>query len=636
MAEPKPPNQLNPNGRHGRWHGWRSMTPIRVELDRAARILVRLPATLRRVRPFLLVAAATLAIVDVTAIILLVSGVRRRVFVGFRMIRPHDVVGAAQVAAVLCGIVMVLGWHRRGIRYAALVTLIGMALLTMEIAAGSPRRTFPRGDGALIESYTLMATQRKLVVGPYSRYGWHHPGPLYFWLAAPFYALAKFKSSGIHVAVQCINASSVLIAAWIAARFASPALIAAFFVAMVGYLWRAREMFVSLWNPHVPILPTIALTFVCAAIACGEVALLPLAAFLASFVAQTYIGLVPCAAGLCVIAIVSAVVKSRLERGVWIDAGTRRAVNLTAWLLVLLWSGPIADQIVNSPGNLTQTIRFFGESHARPPVGDAFAAWAVNVTGTLLPNFRFDGGGGLVPGRESWPLVAAMLQLILLAPTILLFKAKGHRFNAAFAGVVLVALIIALWSVTRIVGIIPAYGIVWITAIGLLATATLCAAGIELFTGRLTGLRRPSWATTVICSIFLLAYGTILWQVPTRGPESLSREESQVSTLSDSLRDYCERTGTRRPLLRIGENMWAITAGLGLQLQLANRDFAVERGAVFLFTNEFAANGTEDAVITVAPPSLHRELVARPDNVVVASVDSVYLDAVRIPPYSDR
>ena len=107
-----------------------------------------------------------------------------------------------------------------------------------------------------------------------------------------------------------------------------------------------------------------------------------------------------------------------------------------------------------------------------------------------------------------------------------------------------------------------------------------------------------------------------------------------MSTLSDSLRDYCERTGTRRPLLRIGENMWAITAGLGLQLQLANRDFAVERGAVFLFTNEFAANGTEDAVITIAPASLHRELVARPDNVVVASVDSVYLDVVRIPPYN--
>jgi hypothetical protein len=82
--------------------------------------------------------------------------------------------------------------------------------------------------------------------------------------------------------------------------------------------------------------------------------------------------------------------------------------------------------------------------------------------------------------------------------------------------------------------------------------------------------------------------------------------------------------------------MWAITAGLGLQLQLANRDFAVEPSAVFLFTNEFAANGTEDAVITIAPESLHHELLARPDNVVVASAESVYLDAVSIAPYVNR
>ncbi len=177
---------------------------------------------------------------------LLVFGAQPRVWVGFRMIRPHDVVGAAQVAAVFSGIVMVLEWDRRSIRYAALAALAGLALLTMVITTGTPRRTFPRGDTALIESYTLMATQGTLVVGPYSRYGWHHPGPLYFWLAAPFYALAKFKSSGIHVAVQCINASSLLIAAWIAARFASPGLIGAFFAAIVWYLSRAREMFVSL------------------------------------------------------------------------------------------------------------------------------------------------------------------------------------------------------------------------------------------------------------------------------------------------------------------------------------------------------------------------------------------------------
>ena len=246
------------------------------------------------------------------------------------------------------------------LRRAALVCLTGTILLAVCIYSAGARRTFPIGDGALIESYTLLATQGKLVVGPYSRYGWHHPGPLYFWIAAPFYALANFKSAGIHVAVQCINASSIIVAAWVAARFASPQLIAALFAATVAYFWRAREILVSFWNPHVSIVPTIALTVVCAAIAAGEVTLIPLAATLASFIAQTYIGLLPFAAGLSSIAITTAIAASRIDHGVWIDPKTSRVLNLTAWLLIILWSGPLADQMANSPGNLTRIWHFFG------------------------------------------------------------------------------------------------------------------------------------------------------------------------------------------------------------------------------------------------------------------------------------
>jgi len=82
--------------------------------------------------------------------------------------------------------------------------------------------------------------------------------------------------------------------------------------------------------------------------------------------------------------------------------------------------------------------------------------------------------------------------------------------------------------------------------------------------------------------------------------------------------------------------MWAITAGLGLQLQLVGRDFAVEKEAVFLFTDQFAADGTEDALVTIAPRSAHSELVTRPDNVVVAASGSVEIHAVPITPYTAR
>jgi hypothetical protein len=35
-------------------------------------------------------------------------------------------------------------------------------------------------DLAITELYTELATRGELLAGPYSRFGWHHPGPIYF------------------------------------------------------------------------------------------------------------------------------------------------------------------------------------------------------------------------------------------------------------------------------------------------------------------------------------------------------------------------------------------------------------------------------------------------------------------------
>jgi len=590
-----------------------------------------------RVRALATAIAATLAVIDLYAIVLLISGAQRRVRLGFRIVRPHDVFGAAEVCVVLCGIVVALGWRHRALRRAALVCMTGTILLAVSIYNAGAKRTFPIGDGALIESYTLLATQGKLVVGPYSRYGWHHPGPLYFWIAAPFYALANFREAGLHVAVQCINASSIIVIAWVAARFASSQLITALFGCTIWYLWRARQILVSLWNPHVPIVPTIALTVVCAAIAAGEVTLIPLAVTFASFIAQTYIGLLPYAAGLSSIAIIAGIATYRIDHGVWIDQKTSRVLNLTAWLVVILWSGPLADQVANSPGNLARLWRFFHEAKTTPGTTEAFVAWGDNVAGTLLPGFRFNGGGGFIPSSAWWPLLYSALLALLLVPASLLFRAKRHRFDAAFAAIILVALIIAFWSITRIVGMVPEYGLVWISAIGILATSTVCAAAVTFFMSGSRSPSRPAWAVSAICIGFAVAYLTIVWpRLPDSRDRTLSRQEREVSALFENLRGYLEKSGTRRPLFRIGRDMWAITAGLGLQLQLVGRDFAVEKEAVFLFTDQFAADGTEDALVTIAPRSAHSELVTRPDNVVVAASGSVEIHAVPITPYTAR
>jgi hypothetical protein len=585
-----------------------------------------------RARTLLTIIAGTLAIIDLVAIALLITGSQRSVGLGFTLLRPPHVFGAAEVGAALCGIVAVSAWRRPWLRRAGVVGATAMLLVALCVGSASSRRTFPAGDGALLESYTLLATQGRLVYGPYSRFGWHHPGPLYFWTAAPFYGLADHKTGGLYVAVMFINMASIVAAVWVVARFGSPSLTVTMLIALVGYAWRAREIFVSTWNPHVPIMPALALIPVCAAIAAGEVTLLPLAAVFASFSAQTHASLAPYSVGLPGVAVIVATARSRIATGIWADPRTRRVLHLTAWLLAVLWSGPIAEQMTHTPGNLTQIWRFFGEPHGGPTTGQAFIAWADNVAGIFLPAFRFQGGGTFRPSEFFWPLAWAPLQLLLLAPAVLVL-AKRRSFDAAFAAMTLAGLIIAFWSVTRVVETIPEYGIVWITAIGTLGTVALTRAGLALVADA-TGVSPPvpSWATKCLCAVAVVACGAIAWQrYSDTGPIArtrLARSEREVRSLFENVQAYLKASGARRPLLRIRGDTWSAAAGLVFQLQLAGIDFGVERQSVFLFTDEFAADGTEDAELTLSTGTLHSELSARAGNVVLAATDSLCADAI--------
>jgi hypothetical protein len=589
--------------------------------------------TARHARLLVTAIAAALAVVDLSAIILLISGAEKTVRLGFRMLRPLDVYGAAQVGILLSGIVVILGWPNRVVR---VVAIAGVILFADVVYSGSARATFPIGDGALIESYSLLATQGKLLLGPYSRFGWHHPGPLYFWMAAPLYALAGFKSAGLQIAVQCVNLSAMIVIAWIAARFASPQLIGALLAATGLYCWRAREIVVSLWNPHVPILPAAALIATAAAIAAGEVTLIPLAAVLASFIAQTHVALLPYAAVLSLLAMAVTLTTSRVGRGVWIEPKTRRLLHLTAWLLVILWSGPLAEQMAHSPGNLTRLWNFFREATPTHGPTEAFVAWADNIAGVFLGGFRFNGGGPFRPSTASWPLVYAPFVTVLLVPSILLFIARKQRFDAMFAGMTLVGVLTGFWSITRVVDLIPAYGIVWMSATGALAAGTVAAAAITYFIRGRTLTVRPAWAVNGVCIGFAIVYFAIVSPLSTSRFGRLSREERQVKAFSEDLLAYLAASGIQRPLFRIGPDMWAMTTGIGLQMQLADHDFAVEKQALFLFTDQFAPNGTEDALVTISPRPDQGQPVVPADGTLVSADKYIQVVTVPLTPYTMR
>ena len=164
----------------------------------------------------------------------------------------------------------------------------------------------PVSDTAVIESYTAYASRGAQLVGPYSRYGWHHPGPLYFYVLAPFYALSGSLTTGLNAGALAVNLASVLVLAWVVVR-AGGGVLAIVTMAMVAlYAWRVAPILASPWNPHVIVLPTMALIVASAAILSGWAGLLPLAAVIATFVGQTHVGVLPSV--LVVSAIASSVV----------------------------------------------------------------------------------------------------------------------------------------------------------------------------------------------------------------------------------------------------------------------------------------------------------------------------------------
>src|SRR5438094_7655590 len=147
----------------------------------------------------------------------------------------------------------VLGWRLA-------VVCVGLAILTIAIAALGRRAPPFRevSDGAVLEIYTLEALKGRLLVGPYSRFGWHHPGPLFFYAAAPWYWLSGRHTVGMQAGAVLINLAALGVALWTIARAASPWLTAPVSAATVWYVWRTGDMIASVWNPHMIILPLVA------------------------------------------------------------------------------------------------------------------------------------------------------------------------------------------------------------------------------------------------------------------------------------------------------------------------------------------------------------------------------------------
>ncbi len=336
------------------------------------------------------------------------------------------------------------------------------------IVSGLP--PFPvDGDHALIEIATRQAAAGERLLGPYSRFGFHHPGPALFYLYAPF--LASFGGSylALCLGVVFLDLTSLAVVLGIFARsrwgegLAWPSLLLAGYVLYLG-----PGVLVSPWNPHAILLPLLATLVAASAVMAGRDIWLPAAVAGGSLVLESHLGLLPVlAATTAVILLVRVRLRSAPAtpgrtgpRGAaW---PTAAAVALVAWLPVGL------EAALHRGGNLAAIASFVRHRQGGQPLAAALRTVFAHIGAPLVTPWGAtarDSPGGGTPWLGLALVVATALAFVVAAR-------RRRRFGAALAVTTLVSSLAAVFATASVVGTLHEYLVRWVTVLaplGLLA-----------------------------------------------------------------------------------------------------------------------------------------------------------------------
>lgn len=370
------------------------------------------------------------------------------------------------------------------------------------------------------------------LLGPFSRYDWNHPGPLMFWLLAPVYRLLGGGPGAMWASGAFANAVGLVGLVVLFRRFGGRQLLVVGGLGAALLVWGTGTVLADPWNPYLAMVPFAVFLVAAAAIAAGDLVLIPVAVFVGSFLVQTHVGYALLVAGLGTWAVAGLVVVivRRRRGGVDVSPG-RIAVVVGASVVVaaLAWSGPIVEQATNDPGNLTRLVDYFTASDGDVTGVDG----AISVTGRELSllgpwlggaETADDGTSTVRPTSGWWALPA----LAALAAALVVAVRRRDLRPAAFLGTVAVGIGLAVVATSRISDL-PYFYIVrfwWPLAMSLWVGVGWVAA--RMVVGRVAAARVvsadggaartvPTWLTPVVVAIFgvvVVVNGVALAQEP--------------------------------------------------------------------------------------------------------------------------
>jgi hypothetical protein len=481
----------------------------------------------------------------------------------------------------------------------------------------------PAGDIALIETYTIHATRGELFLGPYSRFGWNHPGPLYFYTLAPFYVLTGFRSAGLSAGALAINLAALALLVWVSVSMGRGLLAICVAAAAVWFTWQTSGMLASQWNPHVLVLPTMATIVASAAVAAGRVRLLPVVAALATFIVQTHLGFGPTVLAVGVAG--AAIAAARAQRsGDPSRPEILRVLIATVCVLLVLWLPPLIEEVRSADGNLTRLWTFFtGEGRPGQRFQRAFRMWSDMMSAFVRRDVRVGWGNRLPADGGPWRQAWALAQTAALAAIVVRAAMTKDTFRGALAGMLLIASGVGLWSLLRIEDAIYDHLVFWLSGIGALAAGVIAATVLRLVLREAAIPRRLPAAVCITLWVIAAAVGFQQLRVVVSRSFRPGIEPLAARRLGDALIDQFERKDLGRPLVRIDQPVWTVAAGVLLQLEKRQIPYGVEEGWWFMFGAATRPSGQETSTLVFAGPGMRAQLTAAGDHEILAERDRV-------------
>jgi hypothetical protein len=492
----------------------------------------------------------------------------------------------------------------------ALAIVLAPFVVALASLAGLGDHVRPWGDLALIETSVRAVGSRSLLLGPYSQWGWRHPGPLYFYVLAVPYRLLGSSYRGLFVGSVLIAAASAVGIVLLAARRGGRGLALWSAAVVLVFLGAAGELAVDAWNPRVTMLPFALAMMLTWTAASGDLWAVPIFAAVASFVVQTHLEYGPSLGAVAIaLLVVVAWDARRARRHAEIWPGRRRTLGRAAWLsaavLVALWLPALVDQVIHDPGNVHAIVSFFG-SHG----GDHSFGAGVGRVGAFLgavPARLVDGAVLHDAARRtagSWPTVVSGVGLVSAAMVAWRRKARAL---ALLVGLVSLVLGVSVISVMHIVGPISEYLVAWVGAIGIpLWIAAGWAAGMavpsEWRTRTPVLARRGVTAAGVVALVVLAIEAASAFEgIGDPAPTTIA-----ATAMTDAVSRQLPRAHAGSVVVRVRGNPALVPWAEGLLdgLEAHGYNVRVERSAltdVSLWSWELTTQTRGAAVVTIRP-----------------------------------